>query len=249
MELGGLLVYDDTSAMGIEFGHNFYLSNHESRGRVLGMDGWSYKWYDAGGAGSARDAWQIIQADPGITQIGQDGKVFIKNMNTGRHIQDNNGNVRMSSNTGGWEKFHVLDAGGGMVYLRSHRGEYLAVREDTNWGPGLECKVTLYRDRDCRGGTRVVKTTSTAGYEEKNYGRRRRRRRYVYITDCWWSVGASRTSGAPPRVKAIVLRSNSMMKMRVRPCTRIISGSPATLDASISMTWTAVVTWMRTWAA
>lgn len=188
MELGGLLVYDDTSAMGIEFGHNFYLSNHESRGRVLGMDGWSYKWYDAGGAGSARDAWQIIQADPGITQIGQDGKVFIKNMNTGRHIQDNNGNVRMSSNTGGWEKFHVLDAGGGMVYLRSHRGEYLAVREDTNWGPGLECKVTLYRDRDCRGGTRVVKTTSTAGYEEKNYGRRRRRRRYVYITDEWRSA-------------------------------------------------------------
>ena len=25
----------------------------------------------------------------------------------GRHIQDNNGNVRMSSNTGGWEKFHA----------------------------------------------------------------------------------------------------------------------------------------------
>lgn len=24
-----------------------------------------------------------------------------------------------------------------MVYLRSHRGEYLAVREDTNWGPGV----------------------------------------------------------------------------------------------------------------
>lgn len=30
----------------------------------------------------------------------------------GRHIQDNKGNVRMSSNTGGWEKFHVPFAQG-----------------------------------------------------------------------------------------------------------------------------------------
>lgn len=45
----------------------------------------------------------------------------------GRHIQDNKGNVRMSSNTGGWEKFHVPFAseksgiplralGGGIVF-------------------------------------------------------------------------------------------------------------------------------------
>eukprot|EP00434_Breviolum_minutum_P014609 symbB.v1.2.012879.t1/scaffold876.1/size155678/4 len=188
MELGGLLVYDDTSAMGIKFGHNFYLSNRESRGRVLGMDGWNYRWYDKGAGGSARDAWQIISADGGITQIGTDGRVFIKNMNTGRHIQDNKGNVRMSSNTGGWEKFHVLDAGGGSVYLKSHRGQYLAIREDQNWGPGLECKVTLYKNKRCSGGTRVVRTTSTAGYTDANYGRRRRRRRYIYITDEWRSA-------------------------------------------------------------
>lgn len=50
MELGGLLVYDDTSAMGIETGANFYMENMESRGRVLGMNGWNYEWYDEGGA-------------------------------------------------------------------------------------------------------------------------------------------------------------------------------------------------------
>ena len=34
--------------------------------------------------GSARDAWQIISADGGITVIGTDARVYIKNMNTGR---------------------------------------------------------------------------------------------------------------------------------------------------------------------
>lgn len=36
-----------------------------------------------------------------------------------------------------WPLDHkVLDAGGGSVYLKSHRGQYLAIREDQNWGPG-----------------------------------------------------------------------------------------------------------------
>lgn len=186
LTLGGLLVYDDTAAMGIEQDRDFYLENMEGRERVLGMDGWSYKWYDRGQAGT-KDTWQIRSADPGITVIGSDSRVFIRNMNTGRHIQDNNGNVRMSSNTGGWEKFKVLDAGGGKVYLQSHRGAYLAIREDKNWG-SLECKVTLYEDRNCRGGSRVERSTDSSGQTFGPYGRRRRRRRYVYISDEWRSA-------------------------------------------------------------
>ncbi|CAK9018577.1 unnamed protein product [Durusdinium trenchii] len=146
LTLGGLLVYDDTAAMGIEQDRDFYLENMEGRERVLGMDGWSYKWYDRGQAGT-KDTWQIRSADPGITVIGSDSRVFIRNMNTGRHIQDNNGNVRMSSNTGGWEKFKVLDAGGGKVYLQSHRGAYLAIREDKNWGSALSAVRMCSGDR------------------------------------------------------------------------------------------------------
>ena len=50
--------------------------------------------------------------------------------------------------------------------------------------------MTLYRDRDCHGGTHVERSTSTAGQEFGPYGRRRRRRRYVYITDDWRSAKA-----------------------------------------------------------
>eukprot|EP00913_Durusdinium_trenchii_P032654 g30563.t1 len=116
-------------------------------------------------------------------------------MRAGRHIQDNNGNVRMSSNTGGWEKFKVLDAGGGKVYLQSHRGAYLAIREDKNWG-SLECKVTLYEDRNCRGGSRVERSTDSSGQTFGPYGRRRRRRRYVYISDARAERERSRVVGS-----------------------------------------------------
>ena len=42
-----------------------------------------------------------------------------------------------------------------MVYLRSHRGEYLAVREDTNWGPGQAASrcFGLGREWEAVGGT------------------------------------------------------------------------------------------------
>lgn len=60
-------------------------------------------------AQGGRDNWQIFSADGGITVLGTDARVYVRNMNTGRNIQDNNGNVRMSSNTGGWEKFKASD--------------------------------------------------------------------------------------------------------------------------------------------
>jgi hypothetical protein len=50
-----------TAALGAAQGYNFYLSNHESRGRVLGMDGWSYKWYDAGGADAGHNMGLVEQ--------------------------------------------------------------------------------------------------------------------------------------------------------------------------------------------
>lgn len=31
----------------------------------------------------------------------------------------------------------MLDAGGGKVYLMSHRGQYLAIRETQDWGSAL----------------------------------------------------------------------------------------------------------------
>lgn len=51
----------------------------------------------------------------------------------GRHIQDNNGRVRMSSNTGGWEKFHApcrghLTAAASLLVIQKSN-----LRRDRNW--------------------------------------------------------------------------------------------------------------------
>lgn len=47
----------------------------------------------------------------------------------------------------------MLDAGGGSVYLKSHRGQYLAIREDQNWGPGHldERHLSNKKDLGCLG--------------------------------------------------------------------------------------------------
>jgi len=177
MELGGLLVYDDTAAMGIEAAADMFMAPLEGRDRVLGLDGSTYRWYDRCNdpgcvPGSGKEKWQLISADGGIGVLGTDTRFFIRS-SSGRNIQDNRGNVRSTTNTGGWEKFRVLDAGGGKVYLRSHRGAYLAISEDKSGWNSLECKVTLYRDRNCRGGTKVVRSTSVTGYQQNNWGRRR----------------------------------------------------------------------------
>ncbi|CAE7210002.1 unnamed protein product [Symbiodinium natans] len=170
MELGGLLVYDDTSAMGIDTDVNMYMSPVAARGKVLRMDGWSYKFARPGDGGTT---FSLKSADGGIGVIGSDARVWIRNSG-GRYIQDNKGNPRVTSNNRGWEKFHVLDAGGGMVYLRSHRGEYLGIRETSPQPNPLECTVTLFRDRRCRGGTQTHRSTnSVLGQEWRGWGRRR----------------------------------------------------------------------------
>jgi len=171
MELGGLLVYDDTSAMGIDTGKRIYMSPIAARGKALRMDGWSYKFANPGDAGTT---FILESADGGIGVLGSDARVWIKNTG-GRWMQDNRGNARVTSGPPrGWEKFKVLDAGGGKVWLLSHNGKYLGVEETSPQPSPLECTVTLYRDRRCRGSSKTYRSTNSAeGQEWRRFGRRR----------------------------------------------------------------------------
>jgi len=193
LEVGGLLVYDDTSAMGMETDVNIHLAPVVGRGKVLGMNGWSYTFYDPNEGGS-KGTWQLRSADGGIGVIGSDARVWIRNSDAGRYIQDNNGNARVTSNNRGWEKFKVLDAGNGRVYLMSHRGDYLGVEETGPQPSGLTCTVKVYRDRYCRGSSWTFSTTSTSGYEPRGKGNNEQkwgRRRWGTSDDEWYSASAS----------------------------------------------------------
>eukprot|EP00439_Symbiodinium_sp_Y106_P030947 s5492_g3.t1 len=111
------------------------------------MDGWSYKFANPGDAGTT---FILESADGGIGVLGSDARVWIKNTG-GRWMQDNRGNARVTSGPPrGWEKFKVLDAGGGKVWLQSHNGKYLGVEE-----------------------TSPQPSTLAAGQEWRRFGRRR----------------------------------------------------------------------------
>ncbi|CAE7832955.1 unnamed protein product [Symbiodinium sp. CCMP2592] len=185
MELGGLLVYDDTSAMGIDTGKRIYMSPIAARGKALRMDGWSYKFANPGDAGTT---FILESADGGIGVLGSDARVWIKNTG-GRWMQDNRGNARVTNGPPrGWEKFNVLDAGGGKVWLRSHRGEYLGV-EETGPQPGALAGDRLgEEDRRCRGSSKTYRSTNAAGGQE---WRRFGRRRWGTSNDEWRSARAT----------------------------------------------------------
>lgn len=46
----------------------------------------SHSLFSARLSQGTKDTWQIRSADPGITVIGSDSRVFIRNMNTGRAL-------------------------------------------------------------------------------------------------------------------------------------------------------------------
>ena len=73
--------FTPSAASSLDQGHNFYLSNHESRGRVLGMNGWEYEWYDAGGADTGRAGgiqfkwYDMVEIRRTMLQKGNESKI------------------------------------------------------------------------------------------------------------------------------------------------------------------------------
>lgn len=53
-----------------------------------------------------------------------DTPLFIRS-HRGENLQDDNGNVHLTSNAESWEKWLIIDDGDGKVVLRSHRAQYL----------------------------------------------------------------------------------------------------------------------------
>jgi len=162
MEMGGLLVYDNTAAMGVDTKQQVFLRSVGARGQHLQDNIGNVKM---GPSTGLYEKFDLIDASGGIGQLGTDMRFWIKS-HRNQYLQDNNNNVKWSASKGSWEKIRLLDAGGGRVYLQSYRGKYLATQETSKAGL-LKCKVTIYRSANCRDGSKSFETTSSSGQEWK----------------------------------------------------------------------------------
>eukprot|EP00929_Paragymnodinium_shiwhaense_P118421 TRINITY_DN90342_c0_g1_i1.p1 TRINITY_DN90342_c0_g1~~TRINITY_DN90342_c0_g1_i1.p1 ORF type:complete len:1316 (+),score=338.31 TRINITY_DN90342_c0_g1_i1:96-4043(+) len=193
LNVGGLLVYDDTGGIGCQDTLKVFLQSEGARGKVLESRSGSFGLHnDKGGW----QKWQLVSAKShGLAGTQLDVRI---QDHRGMYIQSHsNGQAKFTWNAGGWEKWRILGAGSGMVYFRSHRdwNKYLGVRETGPQPPALQCTVTLYERSDCSTSRRRAKTwskttTKTSGEEFRpgNEGRRRRRRNH----DDWESAKLSK---------------------------------------------------------
>eukprot|EP00931_Biecheleriopsis_adriatica_P056108 TRINITY_DN33252_c0_g1_i1.p1 TRINITY_DN33252_c0_g1~~TRINITY_DN33252_c0_g1_i1.p1 ORF type:complete len:358 (-),score=39.83 TRINITY_DN33252_c0_g1_i1:140-1213(-) len=53
------------------------------------------------------------------------GKTVLITSHRGRNLQDSNGDVKLHSNTGSWERWTISDAGNGQVTIKSHQNNLL----------------------------------------------------------------------------------------------------------------------------
>eukprot|EP00928_Gymnodinium_smaydae_P023924 TRINITY_DN19545_c0_g1_i1.p1 TRINITY_DN19545_c0_g1~~TRINITY_DN19545_c0_g1_i1.p1 ORF type:complete len:1339 (+),score=298.21 TRINITY_DN19545_c0_g1_i1:54-4070(+) len=169
----GGLVYDNTAPMTCEEGKKVRLVSRSARGRKFSQSG-------SMSTGTGNDETFSLHTN----RRRFDGKYYIKSESTSKHLQDNRGKIRSSWNKGGWERFHILDAQDGRVFIQSHRGQRLGVKGGGSMVGG-KCTVTLYRGSNCKGSHR---RRSTKSYSSTNT---RDGQIFKFGDDDWESARAS----------------------------------------------------------
>mmetsp|Transcript_78599 Transcript_78599/g.163335 ORF Transcript_78599/g.163335 Transcript_78599/m.163335 type:complete len:1239 (+) Transcript_78599:80-3796(+) len=155
----GGIVYDDTAALGIDTDSKVLLRSLGARGKNLEDNSGGLRMLDSTGS---RLQFTLVPVD---ANVGTEMRFWIRSYRW-QYLSDGRGSLRWSSSNKGWEKWYVLDAGNGYVYLKSYHGNYLATQESSTI-VAKECTVRIYRNYNCKGSYWTFTSTNPLGEEFK----------------------------------------------------------------------------------